>query len=125
MGIEVHRQFFDSKEQVLEDLKKTGFWPTTFVSTTSPELPLHWHDSDINGYVMEGRTYVLDGETGERLEICAGDKLVIAKGTLHAEGETTGRMVYIVALPEARPFDQFLRMRSPDELKDPTADPRV
>jgi len=116
MGIEVYRNFFDDREQVLEDIKADGFWPTTLVSKPSPALDVHWHDSEIHGYVIEGRTWVLDGETGERVDIGAGDKLIIPLGTLHAEGETTETMIYIVALPEPRPFDEFLRMRSPDEL---------
>ncbi len=35
-------------------------------------------------------------------------------GALHAEGETKTPMVYIVALPEPRPFDQFLRLQPPE-----------
>jgi hypothetical protein len=54
MGVEVYKDFFESLEDVLEDLKKTGFWPTTFVSPPSPQVPLHWHDSDLNGYIMQG-----------------------------------------------------------------------
>ena len=117
MGVQVYKQFFSSREQVLDDLKKTGFWPTTFVSQPTPALDVHWHDSEIHGYVIEGRTWVLDGESGERLDVGPGDKLVLPAQVLHAEGETTTNMVYIVALPEARPFEEFLRMRSPDELK--------
>ena len=116
MAFQVYPRFFDSLDQVLDDIRSDGYWPTTFVSKSSPELDLHWHDSEVHGYVMEGRTYVLDGDSGERVEIGPGDKLVLPRGALHAEGETTGTMVYIVALPEPRPFDEFLRMHSPDEL---------
>ena len=43
---------FTSKDQVLEDIRKSGFWPTTYISNASPELPLHWHDGDIVGYLQ-------------------------------------------------------------------------
>ena len=75
MGFEIQRGFFDSLEQVLDDVKKTGYWPTTFVSPASPELPLHWHEADVNGYVIEGSTYLLD-EHGKRLPFEKGDKLI-------------------------------------------------
>ena len=83
MGFEIHRGFFDSLEEVLEDVKKTGYWPTTLVSPASPELPLHWHDADVNGYLMQGSTYLLD-EHGTRLPFEKGDKLILPKGALHA-----------------------------------------
>ena len=116
MGLELYPGFFASLEEVLDDIKKTGFWPTTVVSPPSAALPIHWHDSELNGYVMSGRTWLRDGETGERIDFKQGDKLVIPKGALHAEGETTETMVYIVAAREPRPFDEFLRMRWPSEL---------
>jgi hypothetical protein len=39
----------------MEDIRDTGYWPTTFVSNKSPELPVHYHD--IIGYVIEGETH--------------------------------------------------------------------
>ena len=115
MAFEVHRRFFETREEVLDDVRADGFWPTTLVLKPSPALDLHWHDSEVHGYVIEGRTWVLDGDTGERVPIQTGDKLVFPYGALHAEGETTEPMIYIVALPEPRPFDDFLRMHPPGE----------
>ena len=110
MAIQVLKQFFDTREQVLDDIKKDGYWPTTFITPVSGELPVHWHDSEIHGYVMEGSTWIRDGESGERLTLEAGDKLIIPVGALHAEGETTTPMLYIIASPHARPLNEFLRM---------------
>ena len=63
MGIEIIRGFFATKEEALDDIKATGFWPTTFRSPASapgaPELPPHWHDVDIHGYVIEGHTALM------------------------------------------------------------------
>ena len=117
MGFEIQRGFFDSLEQVLDDVKKTGYWPTTFVSPASPELPLHWHEADVNGYVIEGSTYLLD-EHGVRLPFEKGDKLILPRGALHAEGATKGDMIYIVASSEPDGFAQILKMRSPDEVEE-------
>lgn len=115
MSVQVLKQFFATKEQALEDIVKTSFWPTTFVSEASPPLDVHWHDTDIHGYVIEGHTWVLDSESGERLQVAEGDKLIIPAGTLHAEGETRERVVYIVAVPDPRPVFEFLKMHAPDD----------
>ena len=36
MSLVIHKQFFKERNEVLEDMKKTGHWPTTFVSDPSP-----------------------------------------------------------------------------------------
>lgn len=117
MPVEVHKKFFETKDQVLEDVKSTGFWPTTFVSRPSPPLDIHWHDLEVHAYVMSGSTWFLDAEIGVRHEVSAGDKLVIPARTLHAEGETTSNVIYIIALPDPGPFGQFLEQRRPEELE--------
>ncbi len=95
----VDRNFFSTHAEVMEDIAKTGFWPTTYVSGASPELPIHHHDYDIIGYCVAGGGYVLDGDN-KRVEITAGDRLNIPKGAPHAEGEVTGSMTYIVTVRE-------------------------
>jgi len=95
--MQVIHNFFSTKSEVLADIDKLDLWPTVYVSNRMDELPLHWHDVDNCGYVMEGKSYVLD-ENGKRIALGAGDKLVIPAGAIHAEGEVTERMVYIVGL---------------------------
>ncbi len=108
----IDKGYFTSREEVLEDIARTGFWPTTYVSEPSPELPLHHHGQDIIGYVMRGESYVLD-ENGERLAVAEGDRLVIPEGAWHAEGEVRDTMVYIVTLPEPLPFLEALMPLEP------------
>ncbi len=115
MPLDIRKSFFETRDDVLEDIRRTGFWPTTFVSNESPELPVHWHEEEVHGYVLEGETYLVDGETGERLAFGVGDKLVLPAGTLHAEGEVKQRMVYIVAMREPSNLEVLLRMRDPSE----------
>lgn len=115
MGVEIKRHFFVEHSEVMTDLAKTGFWPTTFVSKPSPELPLHWHDVEVHTYVASGSTYLIDGESGERLTVSAGDKIVIPAGVVHAEGEVTEPVVYIVALPEASNLEPLYKMNDPAE----------
>ena len=122
MPLDIRKSFFETKDEVLEDIRKTGFWPTTFVSNESPELPVHWHEEEVHGYVLEGETYLVDGETGERLPFGVGDKLVLPAGTLHAEGEVKQRMVYIVAMREPSNLEALLRMRDPSEAPKAAAD---
>lgn len=119
--MKVYKQFFTSKDEVFEDLKKTGHWPTTYVSKASPELPLHWHDLDVTGYVMSGSSYVLD-EDGHRVDLEPGDKLEIARGSLHAEGEVTEQMTYIVGTQFAGQFFEQFTMREVTDPERPAVD---
>ena len=114
--MQVVHNFFTNKSEVLEDINKQDLWPTTYVSERMDELPLHWHDVDNCGYVLAGRSYVLN-EHGERVSLGPGDKLIIPAGALHAEGEVTERMVYIVGIPE--PANLFERL----QLLDPATSP--
>ncbi len=110
--MKVIHNFFSTKEEVLDDIKKLDLWPTTYVSERMDELPVHWHDIDNCGYVLEGSSYVLD-ENGERVPLGPGDKLVIPAGALHAEGEVAERMVYIVGIPEAANLFEKLTLLDP------------
>ncbi len=113
--MQVIHNFHSTKEEVLDDIKRLDLWPTVYVSERMDELPLHWHDVDNCGYVMEGRSYVIN-EQGERIPLQAGDKLHIPAGAVHAEGEVLERMVYIVGI--SRPdnlFDALLPLRPPEE----------
>lgn len=116
MSVEIHKSFFADRQAVLDDVKATGFWPTTLASGPSPGREVHWHSEEVHAYVVEGKTSFLDATTGERHPVASGDKIVVPPRTLHAEGEVRERVVYIIAVPEAMPPDEFLKLRSPDEL---------
>lgn len=109
----VVRNAFATKEEALADLAAMDLWPTTYVSERAEELPLHWHDVDNCGYVLEGHGYVLDAD-GERLDLGPGDKLILPAGAVHAEGEMTERMVWIVGISEpANLMDALLPLHDP------------
>ncbi len=111
--MEVIHGFFSTRAEVFADIEAQGLWPTTYVSERMEELPLHWHDVDNCGYVIEGRSYVLN-EDGERIALGPGDKLVIPAGAVHAEGEVTEKMVYIVGISAAENlFDALLPLHDP------------
>ena len=110
----VEHNFFTTKEEVLADIARQDLWPTTYVSDRMEELPLHWHDVDNCGYVLAGSSYVLD-ENGERVPLGPGDKLIIPAGAVHAEGEVTERMVYIVGIPEPANLFERLTLLDPDD----------
>ncbi len=110
--LQIEKAYFATRADVMNDIRKTGYWPTTFFSKPSPELPVHYHDHDIIGYVMEGETYLLD-EDERRIEIGPGDRLVIPKGAWHAEGEVTAPMIYIVTVREPVPIMQAVMPREP------------
>ena len=108
----VVHNFFTSKAQALEDIAKLDLWPTTYVSERMEELPLHYHDVDNCGYVLEGSSYVL-GEDGEHIPLGPGDKLIIPAGAVHAEGKVTERMVYIVGISEPANLLERLTLLDP------------
>jgi mannose-6-phosphate isomerase-like protein (cupin superfamily) len=121
--LQVIRNAFATKDEVLDDIKRLDLWPTTYVSERMEELPLHWHDVDNCGYVLEGSSYVLN-EKSERIPLGPGDKLVLPAGAIHAEGEVTERMVYIVGISRAANlFDALLPLREP--ATSPLADDRL
>lgn len=116
MGLQIEKAFFESKEQVLEDIGKNNTWPTTFVSGPSEGLPVHWHSEEVHAYIMEGETNFLDVERDERIPVAAGDKVIVPARTLHAEGEVRDRVVYILALPAPLEPDEFLVLRNAEDL---------
>lgn len=116
MALRIQKGSFDGLAEALEDLKASGFWPTTFVSGPSPGLELHWHSEEVHAYLVEGETSFLDGESGTRHAVGPGDKIVVPPRTLHAEGAVRDRVVYVIAVPEPMPPDEFLKRRSPDDL---------
>lgn len=103
--LEVQKQYFQNHADVMRDLQETGYWPMTYISGESPELPIHHHDHDVIGYVMEGETYLLDKD-GKRIPVEAGDRMVIPKNAEHAEGAVKDRVVYIVSFGEPVQFNE-------------------
>lgn len=116
MAIEFYPQFFSNRDEVLEDVKSNGTWPTTFVSGPSDGMPVHWHSDEVHAYIMEGETDFFDVQSGVRIPVTTGDKIVVPAQTLHAEGAVINRVVYILALPQALPPEEFLAPLEPDEL---------
>ena len=108
----IEKDYFASRAEVMDDIRDTGYWPTTFISSKSPELPLHYHDHDIIGYVMEGEAYILD-EDGKKIFIGPGDRMVIPKGAWHAEGEVKDKVIYIVSVREAVPLREAITPLEP------------
>lgn len=111
--MQVIKNAFTTKAEVLADIAALDLWPTTYVSERMEELPPHWHDVDNCGYVLEGSSYVIDGD-GNRIALEAGDKLVLPAGAVHAEGEVLEKMVYIVGISAAENLlDALLPLRDP------------
>ena len=116
MSLAIQKGFFDGKGQALDDIRKTGTWPTTFVSGQSGGRPVHWHDDEVHVYVMEGETSFLDERSGQRTPVQPGDKITVPARCLHAEGRVEEQVVYIIALPGPRTPETFLVERPPEEL---------
>ena len=116
MGIHVAKGHFNDLTEVLEEIKQNRMWPTTYVSGAATAADIHWHSEEVHVYVMEGITDFLDGETGKRHDVMAGDKITVPARTLHAEGAVKEKVIYLIAIPEALPPDEFLKMRDPADL---------
>ena len=112
--LQVVHNFHTTKAEVLDDISRLDLWPTTYVSERMDELPLHWHEVDNVGYVIEGSSYIVN-EMGEHVPLGPGDKLILPAGAVHAEGAVTDRMVYIVGISEPENLiDALLPLQSPE-----------
>ena len=112
--MKVIHNFFKTKDEVLDDIKKLDLWPSVYVSDRMDELPPHWHDLDNCGYVMQGSSYVID-EKGERIPLNPGDKLHIPAGAIHPEGKVEEQMIYIVGLSEPGNLLEKLSLLDPKD----------
>jgi hypothetical protein len=117
MTVTVHRQFFSSIGDVLDDIKKNRTWPTTLVSGPSRGREVHWHAEEVHAYVMEGETDFLDAASSKRIPVGPGDKVVIPARALHAEGPVKDKVVYVIAVPAPLPYDEFLKARPEADLQ--------
>ena len=117
MSVIIEKNFCNGLADALDDLQKTGFWPTTFILPAGHRKHVHWHSYDVNIYVMEGNSSFYDEKSGTTHPVTVGDKITVPAKTLHAEGAVDGRLVYLIALPEAQTSEGFLKPMSPDELK--------
>ena len=118
--IRVEKKFHHGLADVMQDIARTGFWPTTLVSPPSPPPDLHWHRMEAHGYVMNGTTWILDGETGDKLTVEPGDKLIIPSGALHIEGQGEEDVTYIVAIPTTQTLMNAFELLPPDHPDRPT-----
>ena len=113
MALEHYPDYFSTRDDVLADMVREKLWPATALSPPSDGLPVHSHAATLHVYVMEGETDIFDEETGRNLPVRPGDKLVIRKGTRHAEGVVKERMVYIVGLEEAMYLEDAIGLVDP------------
>lgn len=111
----VERGFFTHRDQVLDDIRASGYWPFTYLSPPRPRVDRHWHHLDVAGYVMEGNTWFEDAQ-GRRIDLAPGDKFLIPAATLHAEGEVIDPVLYIIAFPEPGRLDELLQLHPAAEL---------
>jgi len=117
--IAVLRDFFKTREEALADVEKTGYFAMDYLSTgPTPELPIHWHDIASIGYVLNGTTYLRDGD-GNKVELSAGDKLVLPAGSVHAEGAVDEPVLWMTTWEQDIHFLQgSTRMFDPDSYPD-------
>jgi quercetin dioxygenase-like cupin family protein len=117
MSVIIEKNFCNGLADALDDIKKTGFWPTTFILPAGHRKHVHWHSYEVNIYVMEGNSSFYDEKSGQTHLVTVGDKITVPAKTLHAEGAVDGRLVYLIALPDAQTSEDFLKPMPPDELK--------
>ena len=114
-GIELYKNFFQSMDEVLADLRARELWPMTLVMDVHRALPIHRHYVDMYTYVMEGTAPVLhDPVLDTTYEITKGDLMIMRAGTYHAEGDTDQRVVYIMGFPRAGHLYDLVRSMPED-----------
>lgn len=117
MTLSIKKAAFDGLADVLKDMIDRELWPTTYLSGEAPAAELHWHEHDVHVYVMKGQTYFVEGTTGTKHPVMAGDKVVVPAKTLHAEGSVEDEVIYLIGLPTPVPPGDFLAMRDPELLE--------
>ena len=97
--MQVISNFHQSKDEVLDDIKKLDLWPTVYVSERMDELPPHWHDVDNCGYVMEGSSYVINenGEVFDNPGIYVTDAAALPRGPAGPPSMTIAAWANLVA----------------------------
>ena len=116
--VRVVKHFFKTKEDVEADVIKNGFKSRPLTSpVTENELPFHYHPVDIVTYALAGKTYFLTGD-GEKLQVEAGDKVIIPAGAPHAEGAVIEQMQYIVSHAGEGKLKGALVMMDPNSDRD-------
>ena len=115
MSLIIEKGHFDGLSGALEDIIRKGLFPTTYATDHATAADLHWHSEDILAYLIQGKTYFLDGE-GQEHQLEPGDLITVPARTLHAEGDINEPVVMLIGLTEALPMDRFLIPRDPDHL---------
>jgi mannose-6-phosphate isomerase-like protein (cupin superfamily) len=116
MPLQFFQGFFESRDQILDDVRDCQLWPHTYVATPTPGLDPHWHAQEVVIYLIEGQASFFDVSAGREYDMRPGDKLVIPPRALHSEGASEMQNVYIIATPSAMRVRDLLDMRSPQEL---------
>lgn len=71
-------------EEALAELEALGLYAAV-VDVPATENDFHWHDFDTIAYVLEGGLEVTEYETGEIINIVAGDRFQSGRGYVHRE----------------------------------------
>ena len=116
MTLKYSHNFFQNKSQVLADVAKNDTWPTTYVSGPTKAADIHWHAQEAHVYILEGNTYFMDAENNIKTPVKAGDKIIVPARNLHAEGNVTDMVIYIIAMPEPLLPEEFLVQHDPASL---------
>ena len=115
--ITVDHNFFESVEDIQEDIKKHSLYGghDEFDAQPSGGTPLHWHAIGLYVYITDGMFRFQDPATEAIHECVKGTRFVIPERALHIEEEHHGYKGYVGLTREEFP-ENFVR--DPAELKD-------
>ncbi len=115
--ITVDHDFFESVEDIQEDIKKHSLYggQNEFDAPPSGGTPLHWHAIGLYVYITDGKFRFQDPATEAIHECVKGTRFVIPERALHIEEEHHGYKGYVGLTREEFP-ENFVR--DPAELKD-------
>lgn len=62
MGLIIKKRHFDGLSGALEEIRDKGLFPTTYATDHATAADLHWHSENVLAYLIQGKTYFVDGE---------------------------------------------------------------
>ncbi len=71
-------------EAAVAEFEALGLYAAV-IDVPATENDFHWHDFDAIFYVLEGGLEVTDHETGEKINLVAGDRVQTGRGFAHRE----------------------------------------
>ena len=84
MGLQIKPHHFNGKTAALEEIARLGLVARDGAMAAGNLEDVHWHETGLHIFVLEGAFETKEGVDGELLGAGPGDLIIIPAGTPHA-----------------------------------------